>query len=336
MASLPSRLSYIDYTRAFAILLVVAGHWNPAPRPEWWIICFNIIYSFHMPLFLAISGYLYMHTRKQASYSRFLINKFNRLLIPYFFTSILIISIKLISQKGMYVENGVTLYSYIECLYSPVAGYFLWFMWALWWMFVIIPWFKTKSSRLFLFTIGLILNFMPWIGTEILCISQTLNMMVFFVAGTVLYDYNQILIPIDNKRGLFYLSILFASFEVAYILGVTQFKPIIAYTSIVLFPLLFKSIETKTTKTLHHILMTISAASFIIYLFHTTILGFFKSIFIDTLQNANSFIYGIIAITAICTTVMVCTILFKYILSTNRITRWMFAIPKQTTKVSKR
>lgn len=52
------RLEYIDFCRGIAILLVVIGHLiqfngivtsNPV---------FEFIYSFHMPLFFAISGYI--------------------------------------------------------------------------------------------------------------------------------------------------------------------------------------------------------------------------------------------------------------------------------------
>lgn len=53
-----NRLDFVDKMRGFAILMVVVGHlidfngwgvYNPA---------FQIIYSFHMPLFFAISGFI--------------------------------------------------------------------------------------------------------------------------------------------------------------------------------------------------------------------------------------------------------------------------------------
>ena len=46
-----NRKTYIDYMRAFAILLVIAGHANAFNDPVK-----NWIYSFHMPLFFIISG----------------------------------------------------------------------------------------------------------------------------------------------------------------------------------------------------------------------------------------------------------------------------------------
>ncbi len=56
-------------------------------------------------------------------------------MIPYFSTSIIIISIKLLTQQRMLVENPVTYLSYFKMFYLPEAGFFLWFIWALWLIF---------------------------------------------------------------------------------------------------------------------------------------------------------------------------------------------------------
>ena len=52
------RINYIDYMRGIAIILVVMGHliqFNGFPTSN---PVFEFIYSFHMPLFFAISGYI--------------------------------------------------------------------------------------------------------------------------------------------------------------------------------------------------------------------------------------------------------------------------------------
>ncbi|WP_036908882.1 acyltransferase family protein [Xylanibacter ruminicola] len=52
-----ARLLYIDALRGFAILLVVMGHLIQYNANEWYSHpIFNLIYSFHMPLFFFISG----------------------------------------------------------------------------------------------------------------------------------------------------------------------------------------------------------------------------------------------------------------------------------------
>ena len=74
-----SRLSFIDITRAFAILLIVFGHVIVHNFNTYWL--FNIIYSFHVVLFFIISGYLY---NREKSDKEFIIKKFLTLIIPYF------------------------------------------------------------------------------------------------------------------------------------------------------------------------------------------------------------------------------------------------------------
>lgn len=61
MGDLRQRNYVIDFAKAIAIILVVIGHWYPADSPAWWIGIRDVIYSFHMPLFMAASGYIYIY-----------------------------------------------------------------------------------------------------------------------------------------------------------------------------------------------------------------------------------------------------------------------------------
>ena len=81
-----SRIVYLDSLRGFAILLVIIGHliqFNYKSGIENHI--FNLIYSFHMPLFFFISG-LCTNFVKETSTLRELFNygykKFYQLIIP--------------------------------------------------------------------------------------------------------------------------------------------------------------------------------------------------------------------------------------------------------------
>lgn len=61
------RIGYIDAMKGFAILLVVLGHigigyYNADVYPQNWKLfysIYNLIYSFHMPLFFSLSGYVF-------------------------------------------------------------------------------------------------------------------------------------------------------------------------------------------------------------------------------------------------------------------------------------
>ena len=189
----------IEVVRAITIILVVIGHYSPDNAPLWYNSLLKFIYSFHMPVFLFISGFIYIATKKEESYLSFLFKKVKRLLIPYFSTSVIIISIKLFSQGNAYLENPVTINSYFEIFYLPVAGYFLWFIIALWWMFVITPLFKTRKLRLCLFLISAIIAYLPFEPTHILCANEFKRMFIYFMLGVTLYDYKEYFDTIINR-----------------------------------------------------------------------------------------------------------------------------------------
>lgn len=67
----------IDFIKGVAIITVVIGHCWTIDKS-----LFNFIYSFHMPLFFCISGYLFSN---RAPFKEFVISKAKAILIPYAF-----------------------------------------------------------------------------------------------------------------------------------------------------------------------------------------------------------------------------------------------------------
>ncbi|MBV7338354.1 acyltransferase family protein [Chloroflexi bacterium TSY] len=72
------RYDFIDNARAFGIILVVLGHTAGLIEPLG-----NFIYSFHMPLFFCISGFLFSNKRLQRSFYQYSTNLARSLLVPY-------------------------------------------------------------------------------------------------------------------------------------------------------------------------------------------------------------------------------------------------------------
>ena len=72
------RLNYVDYLKCFAIYLVVLGHCSINSG------LMNIIYSFHLPLFFFLSGYVFDVNKYKFDFKSFTILRFRTLLIPYF------------------------------------------------------------------------------------------------------------------------------------------------------------------------------------------------------------------------------------------------------------
>lgn len=73
-----NRLIFIDNAKGIGILLMILGHISNIPD-----VLHSWIYSFHMPLFFFISGYLF-NKDKYPNIKDYVILKFNRLIVPYF------------------------------------------------------------------------------------------------------------------------------------------------------------------------------------------------------------------------------------------------------------
>lgn len=83
-----TRFDYIDKLRGFAILLVVIGHiYLPYTREASNHPVAQMIYSFHMPLFFFISGFLceFTHKIEKNGCLNFVWRKAIALLVPYLF-----------------------------------------------------------------------------------------------------------------------------------------------------------------------------------------------------------------------------------------------------------
>lgn len=68
------RKEHIDMIRGILIILVVLGHFGEG-------VLHHIIFLFHMPLFLILSGYLYK--REKLLDSNYILKKINDLMLPY-------------------------------------------------------------------------------------------------------------------------------------------------------------------------------------------------------------------------------------------------------------
>ena len=76
-----NRVTWIDFFKGLGILLVVIGHSNIPEILSWWI------WSFHMPMFFFISGFLFI-PKRNPSFKLFLSKRLKMLMIPYFIYSI--------------------------------------------------------------------------------------------------------------------------------------------------------------------------------------------------------------------------------------------------------
>lgn len=246
----------------------------------------DVIYMFHMPLFVFVSGFLYAATGgDRGDYGGFLLRKVRRLMIPYLTVSVIIILIKLSMSGVMPVDHPVTPRSFIETLWLPVAGYFLWFVWALWWMFLIVPWFGGGVRRPLLLIGSIMLlavsDFLP----ELFCIRQFGAYLLYFVLGLMTYDHMR-----DRRIGRFSGGwqmgsvVLFLLLAVVLLsgcvpsgaVGIVRVFAAFAGTAASLSAAgrLRSSVSSGWVRRI----MKLAAASYTIYLLHTVFEGFGKGI----------------------------------------------------------
>jgi fucose 4-O-acetylase-like acetyltransferase len=102
----------IDRAKGLAILLVVFGHLMSSGYPPgngWYDTAKDIIYSFHMPFFMYLSGTVFAFAGKQwtglAAYPSYLKDRAMRLLVPFAVFGLLIVVGKYISHFFLYVDD---------------------------------------------------------------------------------------------------------------------------------------------------------------------------------------------------------------------------------------
>lgn len=126
------RLIWLDNLRCIAMFVVVMGHVYMGATPD---TLRYYIYSFHMPLFFAISGagYYLQTSRREYSFAEMLKNKSRGILLPYFVFSMLNIPILIImdylrvghSNKDVSELIIATLYANLDYKSMPTGP--LWF-----------------------------------------------------------------------------------------------------------------------------------------------------------------------------------------------------------------
>ena len=207
---LKSRIKWIDNVKAFACFLVILGHLlqslircnvdNNIIISNFFI---SLIYSFHMPLFMCISGMLYFKKEKINSLSDYLNlirTKFINLGIPYTTFYIFYMILNNIFSSSVNSPKGFK--EWIGFFNNPIPPY--WYLYALFSIFVLIPVielvFKNKRNQIFIFLLILKIISM-FLATKIYLIDS------FFSWGIYFYLGNFINIQISKNKKCFFNKI---------------------------------------------------------------------------------------------------------------------------------
>lgn len=148
-----NREPWIDILRGIGILLVVLGHTTGLPDPAQ-----AFIYSFHLPLFFCLSGYLFNREKYEVmGLFEFALLRFRRLMVPYFVIALICLTFVLLKDLKNNVFELKVMLRYVEgILYSRGSVYSmpscspLWFLSCLYvielFFFLIV---KTFNKRIY-------------------------------------------------------------------------------------------------------------------------------------------------------------------------------------------
>lgn len=201
MSKAHTRINWLVILQGWAMLWVVIGH-SPLgvvnEGPIWENYLYRFAYSFHMPLFMLISGWLFYFTRLNAkrsgrewSYNQIVIDKIFRLLLPGLVFSIIAFLAKLLFPGEVNRQIGLNTYDIIHAYLYPYDNPLreLWFIVTLFWFFVITPLWKcalqSKWFSLVTFIVLLFFHFYPP-SIGIMCLNKVFSMAIWFFMGLLI------------------------------------------------------------------------------------------------------------------------------------------------------
>lgn len=290
------RNTSIDALKGFGILCVVLGHALQFSFSEFDNnVFFKIIYSFHMPLFFFLSGYVAYETKiyNKCNFSYCIKNKFIHLVIPFLSWYFIVKYI----LHGEFMDQDLIKYS-TTLVYSPDVS--LWFLWILFLVFIAVySYFKIqimdvrKKIFISLLILSLIILFRNQKSIQLL-----IYYIPFFMIGYLVSKYWNILEKIFTSSKVFFISIiLYALLLIVWkrmpenhhfleILTVYSIKYITASIAIIL---LF-SVSDKLSKI--NILSLVGYYSLDIYIIHFSLFFLTRSFFdIFHLETSGSYLY---------------------------------------------
>jgi surface polysaccharide O-acyltransferase-like enzyme len=211
------RISEITLLQGFACILVVLGHSLPgelSTMPTKLTIMRDIIYSFHMPLFFSVSGYLFYAAGRPTPYFRFMKKKALRLLLPYLALSSLAFIPKVLLSRFALRPVNLSPGDFLHSLFFPQDNViiFFWFLAALFLVFAVSPLIKkavdhSAASEILLLVFLLALRYLP-IDVQVFNLTGTLQNVIWFALGISLCKH-RVSAKLSSLPILFFAFLLF-------------------------------------------------------------------------------------------------------------------------------
>jgi fucose 4-O-acetylase-like acetyltransferase len=321
------KLQWILIAKGIGIILVVIGHFWPADSPVYWTEVRRIMYTFHMPLFFILSGWLYQHGKY--SYCELMSAKTQRLLYPFATTAIFFLFIKLSAGMFFNLENPVDLASACTILINPYKSYAppLWYVHSLFIIFAAYPFLRRVCSDILLLMLFTVLNI--FLNTDTAFCGKTLHNIPFFITG-IIFRNNEMTLARWLNGSVFVVLVLSFLFIVScfslkfyFPLDTPSEYPMVLISGVcgsMLTIILSRKIAMSSARIICALLAEMGIYSMSIYLFHTLFESSARIILMQTFREFKLPFELVLVISVTCGLIFPLA-LEKYFLRKNRVAR---------------
>lgn len=188
------KITWLQILQGWSMLLVVIGHVTLTgifenPQTPVSATIERVIYSFHMPLFMFISGFLFYFTKisRDLAYKEVVFDKLKRLGIPYLFFTFFTFAVKFIFSPFMKRPVELSLRQFTDSFLYPGSNPLseMWFVATLFIIMLSYPLLKymiTGHFKIAVLIIGsVVLNLFFPPDIFLLCLSNVAYMFLFFL-----------------------------------------------------------------------------------------------------------------------------------------------------------
>lgn len=283
------RLEELDIAKGLAIFLVVLGHLVTGRSPAgnaWYSILQALIYAFHMPFFMFLSGAVFQLTFRPegiASGWAFISSRARRLFPAFLIFSIVIWAGKNAASRLLAVDNfdASGWNELVEIFVSPTTSVArsLWYIYVLLELYAIFAIILTAASGrmlpAFVIAAGMHVAYLSTDVTATIGANALCEYAIFFVAGAAFARCHDRMMPLVRENSVTFYLLFASSFMLMLVLPYPWAKDLIGLASLpagIAFASSFTSPRDKAP------LLMLGAYTFTIYLMNTLFIGFFKGV----------------------------------------------------------
>ncbi|MCM1356153.1 MAG: acyltransferase [Staphylococcus sp.] len=274
-------MKFIAYLQIIGIVLVVVGHsFHEYPDGEMGhtMLLYRMLYSFRMPLFMFVSGFLMVFTTvlrsATPSWGRFAVGKLRRLLLPFLVLS-LVTFVPRAAMSGMADDHlglsaGEMLRSLVDgsCLVIP----YFWFLQASFTLLIVsyallrVARLTGVGDRITYPLLILLFGVLPWVGLDdvrYFSVFMTVKLGVFFALGAAYARSASMVDRVVPWTSPWFLAVAAAVWgSLFFLTETTAWSPLCSLAGIAMAISLAKMLEHRQIGVLDHLI----GANYIIFL----------------------------------------------------------------------